>query len=476
MVFSSVVFLFYFLPAVLVLYYSVGRIHILAGNLILLAASLLFYAWGEPRNLGLLLVSCTVNWAAALGIARWARAPRRKKWVLILDCAVNLGILFVFKYWNFAMSTVNSLAGRQAVPLLNLALPVGISFFTFQALSYVIDVYRGDARAQRSWFHVALYISLFPQLVAGPIVRYSTVEQQILGRRHSWAAFSEGTVRFAVGFAKKLLLANSFAVIADEIYQMTRAGHAVMLIPVSLAWLGSFAYTLQIFLDFSAYSDMAIGLGRMFGFTFEENFKDLYISCSISEFWRRWHISLGTWFREYVYFPLGGSRVESLDQVIRNLLIVWLLTGLWHGAAWTFLLWGLLNFLAILLERITLLEKRSGRKAWRHVYTLFVVNLGWVLFRAEDFYQLQEYLGNLFGLYGNPFFSASTWMFLREYAWFWAAGILCCVPAGRLLQQRLGKCRAWAAWACPVGLMGLFLVSVVYVSKSGYNPFIYFNF
>ena len=481
MVFSSVVFLFYFLPAVLLLYYTIGRIHITVRNFILLIASLFFYAWGEPHNLVLLLFSCVVNWAAALLISHWNDRRRPKRLVLILACIANLGMLFVFKYWDFTMGTVNAIFGREIVPLLQLALPIGISFFTFQALSYVIDVYRGDVQVQRSLWNVALYISLFPQLVAGPIVRYSTVEDQILHRSHSWQLFSEGAARFVVGFSKKLILANSFAIIADNIYELTRAGHQLVMVPASLAWLGSFAYTLQIFLDFSAYSDMAIGLGKMFGFCFEENFNYPYISCSIGEFWRRWHISLSTWFREYVYFPLGGSRMESIDMVIRNLFIVWLLTGMWHGAAWTFVLWGLLNFAFIMLERITLFEKRSGHRGLRHLYTLFVVNMGWVLFRAEDFYQLKEYLGNMFCAYGNPISSPYTWMFLREYAWIWIAGLLCCAPVVPMLQKKFcrgrdGKNgRVFSAFY-PIALIGLFAVSVVYVSKSGYNPFIYFNF
>ena len=481
MVFSSVVFLFYFLPAVLILYYTIGRIHIFVGNIILLIASLLFYAWGEPHNLVLLLFSCFLNWAAALLISRWSNHLRKKRAVLVVTCIANLGILFTFKYWDFAMTTLNQVVGRDVFPLLNLALPIGISFFTFQALSYVIDVYRGDVPVQRSIWNVALYISLFPQLVAGPIVRYKTVEEQILHRRHTWQLFSDGAARFVVGLSKKLILANSFAIMADNIYQLTRAGHQVLLIPVSLAWLGSFAYTLQIFLDFSGYSDMAIGLGKMFGFCFEENFNYPYISCSIGEFWRRWHISLGTWFREYVYFPLGGSRVASLDKVIRNLLMVWLLTGLWHGAAWTFILWGLLNFMFIMIERLTMFEKRAHGKVWSHLYALFVVNLGWVLFRAEDFYQLREYLGNMFCGYGNPFFSPYTWMFLREYAWIWIAGIVCCIPIVQPLQKKFcegrnGKNQGIFSALYPVTLVGLFVVCTVYVSKSGYNPFIYFNF
>lgn len=287
MVFSSVVFLFYFLPLTILLYYTLGRIDIRLRNIILLIASLVFYAWGEPQYVFLLVFSCLFNWLMALLVGPEAK---RRKFCVVMTCVVNLGILFVFKYWDFTMSSINTLIDRDLLPLYNIALPIGISFFTFQAMSYVIDVYRGDVPAQKNPLNVMLYVSLFPQLVAGPVVRYHTVEDQILHRTHSWKQFSEGSVRFVQGFAKKLILANAFATIADNIYDLTLAGHTILVIPVSLAWLGSFSYTFQIFLDFSAYSDMAIGLGKMFGFTFEENFVYPYISRSIGEFWRRWHM------------------------------------------------------------------------------------------------------------------------------------------------------------------------------------------
>ncbi len=482
MVFSSVVFLFYFLPAVLLLYYTVGLTCVQVRNALLLVASLLFYAWGEPKNIVLLLGSCVLNWLLALCIAVF---PRGKKPLLVLDCAVNLGVLFVFKYLNFTVDTVNGLSaamgGSALLPAVSIALPIGISFFTFQALSYVIDVYRGDVQVQKNPFYVALYISLFPQLVAGPIVRYSTVEDQILHRSHTWLKFEAGVCRFVQGLGKKLLLSNTFAIIADNIYQLTLAGHGKIHIPVLLAWLGSFAYTLQIFFDFSGYSDMAIGLGKMFGFTFEENFNYPYISQSIGEFWRRWHISLSTWFREYVYFPLGGSRVENADLMVRNLLIVWLLTGVWHGAAWTFIFWGLYNFIFILLERLFRFEKTDRIKpVWKHVYALLVINLGWVLFRSESFYQYKEYMGNLFWLNDNGFANSYVWMFLKEYWIFWLVGILLCFPFGKYLHTKLAKhsqlLHRVEAVLYPVGMSLIFMLSITYLIKGGYNPFIYFNF
>lgn len=482
MVFSSIVFLFFFLPAILLLYYTVGHLHLWVRNVLLLAASLVFYAWGEPKNIVLLVGSCVVNWLLALCISAF---PRTKKPLLALDCAVNLGVLFVFKYLNFTLQTANALTemiGVEAsVPVTNIALPIGISFFTFQALSYVIDVYRGDVQAQKNPLSVALYISLFPQLVAGPIVRYHTVAEQLTHRKHTLRKFEKGVCRFVQGLGEKLLLANTFAGIADNIFQMTLAGHVQMKIPVLLAWLGAIAYTLQIFFDFSGYSDMAIGLGKMFGFTFEENFRYPYISRSISEFWRRWHISLSTWFREYVYFPLGGSRVENADLMVRNLLIVWLLTGLWHGASWTFVVWGLFNFLFILLERLLNFEKTERvRPAWKHCYTLLVINLSWVLFRCESFYHYKEYMGNLFGLNRNGFYSSYVWMLLREFWVFWLVGVLLCVPVGGWLKKRLAhrkKLRGISGMVLyPLGMCMVLALCVIYLAKGGYNPFIYFNF
>lgn len=482
MVFSSIVFLFYFLPTAIVLYYTIGKIHIRIGNLLLLAASLVFYAWGEPENVVLLMGSCLLNWIFALGIYRF---PSYKKFWLVIACSTNLGILFWFKYLNFTVRSVNVILqsmGTSQLPTDNsIILPIGISFFTFQALSYVIDVYRGTVKVQKNPLYVALYISLFPQLVAGPIVRYHDVEEQILSRTHSWKKFEEGAARFVMGLAKKVLLANAFATIADNIYALTEAGHQLIQVPVLLAWIGSFAYTLQIFFDFSAYSDMAIGLGKVFGFTFEENFKYPYISKSISEFWRRWHISLSTWFREYVYFPLGGSRVENPDIMVRNLFVVWLLTGIWHGAAWTFIIWGLFNFVCILLERFLQFEdSKKISDFWKHVYALFSINLGWILFRCESFYQFREYMKNIFGLNHNGWYNETVFMFIREYAVFWIVGVFLCFPSIKWLKEKISFNSKVAIFEnsvlYPLGLIGLFWVCVIYLVKGGYNPFIYFNF
>lgn len=474
MVFSSVLFLFYFLPAVLILYYGVRKISLKLGNLVLLLFSLFFYGWGELYYIWLLIGSCIFNWAIAMALDHWRN--QGKLW-LAIGCVGNLSALLLFKYCDFVLSVMGTVLGIQRELAFHLPLPIGISFFTFQALSYLIDVYRKDALVQKNPFHVALYISLFPQLVAGPIVRYHEVDRQITGRNHSMELFSSGCARFVQGLAKKLILADSFAVMADTVFSLTLVGHEKVSIPMTLAWLGAASYTLQIFFDFSGYSDMAIGLGRMFGFQFGENFRYPYISRSIKEFWRRWHISLGTWFKEYIYIPLGGSRMESQSKILRNMLIVWALTGLWHGAAWNFLFWGLFNFAFLALERLFALEKREGSSLWRHLYALLVINFGWVLFRCESFYHLREYVGNMLAMNQNGFFSFTAWRFLKEYAWIWATGILLSMPFGDWAQKHLFKAQPRLMdMLYPVGMTALFFAAVIYLSKSGYHPFIYFNF
>ncbi|WP_321004563.1 MBOAT family O-acyltransferase [Eisenbergiella porci] len=482
MIFTSIAFLFYFLPVLLILYYSLGLISIRLRNALLLVFSFIFYAWGEPRNIILLVGCCATNWLAAILISKFGKY---KKLFLIFDCMANLGILFLFKYLNFTVGSVNGLlsvmGGKVSLSVPELLLPIGISFFTLQALSYVIDVYRGDAKVQKNPFYVALYIAMFPKVAAGPVVQYKQMENQIIHRVHTWEKFEAGIVRFVCGLGKKLLLADTFAIVADNVYAMTMAGHQQMKIPMLLAWLGSFAYTLQIFYDFSAYSDMALGLGNMFGFSFTENFNYPYISKSFSEFWRRWHISLSDWFRDYVYTPLGGSSVDNADVMVRNLLIVWILTGLWHGAAWTFILWGLYNFALILLERLFKYEKNMHiSSAWKHVFTLFLINFGWVLFRSENLYQYKEFMGNLFGLNHNGFYNEYLWLFLKEYAIFWGAGLLFCIPIGKWVKRRLAKYRKVSVIGntviYPICMTGLFIICIMYLVKRGSSPFIYFNF
>ncbi len=476
MLFSSITFLFYFLPVVLVLYY-LFRWNVPIKNMILLAASLFFYAWGEPWFVFVMLASIVGNYVLALLVDRFREKKGVAKFIIFVTVVLNIGLLFVFKYLDFVIRNINQ-ATDGNIPLLGLALPIGISFFTFQAMSYVIDVYRGNGEVQKNPFYVALYISFFPQLVAGPIVRYETIADQMINRKETLDKFSVGTCRFITGMGKKVLFANNFAIVADRIFDNYQQGWC----PVTLAWVGAIAYTLQILYDFSGYSDMAIGLGLMFGFKFEENFNYPYISRSIGEFWRRWHISLGTWFKEYIYFPLGGSRVKNMDIVLRNMLIVWVFTGIWHGAEWTFFIWGLLNFAALVFERFTDLENRTRFGALRWLYTMFFVTIGWVIFRSENLVYAGNYLKCMFGFGRAGFFSDYAFMYLKEYGIFFVAGILFCMPLGKRMNYLIAEKKAGKV---PVAVMNvlypavmllMFWICVTYLIKGSYNPFIYFNF
>lgn len=477
MLFSSIVFICFFLPLVLigssVLSFSRG-----AQNVFLLVASLVFYAWGEPVYVFLMIASILLNYVISMGIQRLEADAKKRKIVLITGVALNLAILFVFKYAGFVVSNINFLLQKQVFPVPRLALPIGISFFTFQAISYIVDVYRHDAKAERNPLYLGLYISFFPQLIAGPIVRYKTIAEEIRSRRITMRKFGAGCSRFAMGFCKKILLANQFAVLADYVFEMTARG---MEVSVLEAWGGMAAYMLQIFFDFSAYSDMAIGLGLMFGFKFEENFNYPYISLSVSEFWRRWHISLTTWFREYVYFPLGGSRVDNQDKMIRNLLVVWFLTGVWHGAEWTFILWGLWNFLFIFLERLFDFETLKLPTLCKHIYTLWVVLMGWTLFRAANMQQAALYIQNMYGMSGADFCNGTEVMMIREYWIYWLAGILFCSPFAKRLEKRIVDAKSsmaavFSSVLYPLGLLVLFVFSFAHLVRGSYNPFIYFNF
>lgn len=480
MLFSSAVFLFFFFPAVFLVYYALAFSR-LCQNIWLFAASLLFYAWGEPVYVLLMLASILTNWFAGLAVERFRERPRAKKAVLVLACIVNLGALGVFKYTGFLVRNINSAFPQPLLPTVNLALPIGISFFTFQALSYVIDVYRQDTQVERNPFYVGLYVAFFPQLIAGPIVRYNSVAQQIRTRRSSWRKISIGCSRFVVGLGKKVLLANNMAILADLVFNWSEAGTVYLDVPVLTAWLGAIAYTLQIYFDFSGYSDMAIGLGLMFGFKFEENFHYPYAAVSVTDFWRRWHISLTSWFREYVYFPLGGSRVENKDLMVRNIFIVWLLTGVWHGAEWTFIFWGLWHFVFQMAERFFGYASNNPHTGWLRLYTMLEVMLGWVMFRARDLYQTYVYFKNMFGLSGSSLWNDMTWFLLREYAVFLILGVLFSLPIAQKCNERLSAPQIGAVGKCmtalyPAAMMGLFVLCVACLARGGYNPFIYFNF
>ncbi len=469
MVFSSLLFTFYFLPVVLFLYYiAKDKVR----NYILLAASLCFYAYGEPKFVFVMAASIAFNYGIALLIDRY---KKQAKWLLILDIILNVGILFFYKYLNFGLSIINDLF-RTGLPRLDVTLPIGISFFTFQALSYVIDVYRGTVKVQNNPLYVALYISFFPQLIAGPIVRYHDIEKQISTRSSDVILFGEGVKRFLLGFCKKVILANNLAVVAEEVFEM----QFTMVNPLVL-WLGSICFSLQIYYDFSGYSDMAIGLGKMFGFNFAENFNYPYISRTVTEFWRRWHISLSQWFRDYIYIPLGGSRVSLLKN-IRNMLIVWLLTGIWHGANFTFIFWGLGYFVLLVFEKYLLKpdERKSRllRIVWR-IITLLCVNWGWIIFNSPSLKSGLRYCLSMLGFYVHQFsWDVSMQAYMREYGVYLFFGLLFSAPVTRVLETKIGSSKAAVCQQVllPLIYAGLFLWAVSFLILGAHNPFIYFNF
>ena len=461
MVFSSYTFLFYFLPPLLILYYLIPRRSLGGRNLVLLAFSLFFYFAGGPRHLPLMLLSIAINYVGGLLCAK------RRRWALVLTMAVNLGLLGWFKYAGFVGENLRALGLPLSVP--EVVLPIGISFFTFQGMSYVIDVYRGDTPPAKNPLQVALYIALFPQLVAGPIVRYTTVAEELVSRRETFDDFAAGALRFSFGLAKKMLLANNLSLMADEAFSTAPIGAAA-------AWLGAIAYTGQIYFDFSGYSDMAIGLGRMFGFHFEENFNYPYLSKSVTEFWRRWHMSLSGWFRDYVYIPLGGSRAGTAKQV-RNILLVWTLTGLWHGAAWNFLLWGLYFGVLLLGEKFwwgKALERAPS--PLRHLYAMVIVVLGWVLFRCEGLAAVGSYLGAMVGLSGAGWGQALY--FLRQYGVFLAVGVVASLPVKDALRAALQRRKAERTiqWGSALAGLALLGISFLQLISSTANPFIYYRF
>lgn len=472
MVFSSLEFLLLFLPVTTALYYIIPKHLRMARNILLAVLSLLFYAWGEPVFVLVMIGSIVINYLLALFIS--SDRVKRKKLVLAFTVAVNIGLLFVFKYLNFTADTVNKIAGSDVLKVRHIALPIGISFFTFQAMSYVIDVYRGKGKAQKNPLNVVLYISFFPQLIAGPIVRYETIAEQINDRQESYENLCEGVKRFCVGFIKKVLIANNIALIADRAFGMTS-------LPVTFAWLGAISYSLQILFDFSGYSDMAIGLGSMFGFRFNENFDYPYISKSITEFWRRWHISLGTWFRDYVYIPLGGSKVGT-GRHIFNLFVVWALTGLWHGAEWSFIVWGLMYFVLLVLEKFIIHPERFKNAfaiTLYRIFTLLCVMLGWVMFRAENIQSGLTYIGNMFGIGSGGAGFDVTFAYIAQNSVWLIFAVIACMPVFVTIRKRLESKNSLLIAYDTVELVSiglLFVIAFSFIVAGANNPFIYFNF
>lgn len=466
MVFSSTIFLCVYLPLVLLGYYICPK---KGKNLFLLIVSLIFYAWGEPKYVFLMIFSILVNYVFGLLMDKHRENKKRLKLLLVISVIIDLGLLSVFKYTDFIITNINSVFGA-GFDLLNIALPIGISFYTFQAMSYTIDVYRDAVRVQRNLIDFGMYITMFPQLIAGPIVRYSDVQDQLAERSVTTADFSEGIMRFVVGLGKKVLLANQMGAVWTQIYALGGDISALM------AWTGAAAYTFQIYFDFSGYSDMAIGLGRMFGFKFPENFRYPYESVSITDFWRRWHITLSTWFKEYLYIPLGGNR-RGLARQALNLLIVWTLTGFWHGAGWNFVMWGLYYFAILFIEKLFLLKALDKLpRLFRHAYALLLIVIGWVIFASDDVSVMLPYLGSMFGANG-ALGGMDVYTLLTRAALM----VICCVASTelpkRLFVTAAGKMNEKAAFTVKSVLtLTLLALSVVFLIGDSYNPFLYFRF
>lgn len=481
MVFSSTTVLFVFLPVVLAVYFVCPK---KARNVVLLIASLLFYMWGEPKLVLVMLATILVNYILALICASCKEKENQKgaKAALIGSVIFSIGMLAFFKYTNFFIGnwngTIGKAAGLTIAGLRNLTLPLGISFYTFQTLSYTIDVYRGEVRPQKNLLHLATYVCLFPQLIAGPIVRYQNVENEISSRKESIDDFSNGVRRFVIGLGKKVLLGNMAGSVFDLVGQMPEQQ-----LSVGMLWLSSVAFTFQIYFDFSGYSDMAIGLGYMFGFHFKDNFNYPYISMSITEFWKRWHMSLSGWFRDYVYIPLGGNRKGNVRTIL-NLLIVWLLTGFWHGAAWNFVLWGLYFFVLLMLEKYLLkgiLDKIPG---WiRHIYTLFFVNLSWVIFSYDDIHVLGTVLKRMFGFGGIPLWNSSGTFYFLSYLLIFLIMAFASTPFPKQIVEKISskletaKKGTWIILAAEIaGILLVMILSTASLASDAFNPFLYFRF
>lgn len=472
MLFTSLEFLLFFLPVVVLVNIILpGRVQ----NIWLLITSLFFYAWGEPFFVLIMMGSILINYLIALVIDKNRKYQLAQRLFLGFDILINLGILFVYKYMNFTTSILNQY--NSDIVVTEYVLPIGISFYTFQALSYVVDVYRGE-KAQTNIINVGLYIALFPQLIAGPIVRYGDIKDQLLERRVTLDGFSEGVYRFLIGFNKKMMLANMLAIVADQSFNMDTER------TVFMAWIGALCYTLQIYFDFSGYSDMAIGLGKIIGFKLPKNFDYPYISTTITEFWRRWHISLGQWFKDYLYFPLGGSRVSSKFRLIFNLMFVWLMTGIWHGANKTFILWGIMYGVLISIEKMLGIPmKIKEKKALRIMYQPFAmiaVVVGWVIFRAEHLHAAWWYVLDMAGLRNGGFITQTDIFWVREYGIYILAGIICSIPIIKNVARKMPDKNALAYCVGDAGIyicnIILLAIGISYLVISAHNPFIYFNF
>ena len=461
MVFSSITFLYYFLPLFFIIYIFAPSKY---KNAVLLAASLVFYAWGEPVYILLMVFSTVFNYFCGIYIEK-SEYLKSKRAIAAFGIAVNVCMLFFFKYADFAIQTVNTMFGAK-IKSLNMALPIGISFYTFQTMSYIIDVYRGDVCAQRNFTDFAAYVTMFPQLIAGPIVRYSSIEEQLSKRKVKSKDITDGILRFCIGLAKKVLIANNIGELWNFAYQKSMSGASVMTF-----WLGVLAYALQIYYDFSGYSDMAIGLGKILSFKFPENFKYPYISSSVSEFWRRWHITLGTWFKEYVYFPLGGSR-GGIKRTVINLIVVWFLTGLWHGASCNFVIWGLYYGVLLILEKFVWKTFLKNHKKAGYIYTLLAVSIGWVFFASGNLTSAFNYLLKMIGIGAKGFADGEFLYNVSSNALLLIIAVAGCTPLFKNICKRYIK----SDYIKIVFSVLLIILCTAYLINSTYNPFLYFRF
>ncbi len=464
MVFSSTVFLFLFLPFTIMVYYNPWFKGRKFRNYFLLFMSMVFYAYGEPLFVGIMILEIVIGWLLGKKIELMQQQKNKKRW-LYIGVFFFVAMLFVFKYLTF-FNTQFSVFFSVSTPDIDIALPIGISFFTFQLLSYIFDVYYGKAKAQSNILNLGLYITLFPQLIAGPIVRYEVIEKQILQRQENLPNFADGMLRFSYGLGKKVLIANYMAMVADNIFS-AGAPEAI-----ATAWLGAIAYTLQIYFDFSGYSDMAIGLSKMFGFSIAENFKYPYIANSVTDFWRRWHISLSSWFKDYVYIPLGGNRCNK-GRWLFNLFIVWILTGIWHGANWTFLCWGLWYFIWLVCEKLTGITNKMG--VFSHVYTILVIIIGWVFFRSNSMEEAVLYVKAMGGISENVLVDSTFCNYLTGCYTILIIALVLSMPIVPYIQNKY-CCKIWGKNVESLVGAAIFLVSVLMCISGSYNPFIYFNF
>lgn len=468
MVFSSVVFLYIFLPIMLLVYFIVPKKF---KNAVMIIASLIFFAWGEIRYIFIMLILAVMDYFCGKKIDKYFDNKKKKRLYLGIDVGVNLLILFFFKYADFIISNINLITGFN-IPLLNIPLPIGVSFNTFQSLSYIIDVYRGTVKCEKSFYNYLTYTTLFPQIIAGPIVRYETVDEELVDKKISMNNFTKGMKRFILGLGKKVLIANN----VGKLWSIIESGSYITLSP-ALAWLGLVAFALQIYFDFSGYSDMAIGLANIFGMNFDENFNYPYISKSITEFWRRWHITLSSWFKDYIYIPLGGNR-KGLAKQIRNILIVWLLTGAWHGASWNFILWGLYFGVILILEKMFLLKFLEKIPAiFRHIYTIFLVLISWLIFAFEDLGKIGEYFKALFNFNYSYSYNSEGIYYLKNYAIIIIIGIILSTPIiTKLLKKMETKNKLLPSLITSFIYIAIFIFSTSYLVSDSFNPFLYFRF